>query len=48
MVIKVDYLFKGNLKKNEDKIWEFFFRTERQCFNKPNYSFHHMIETDGS
>ena len=44
---KTDYLFKGNLKKNEDKIWEFFFRTERQCFIKPNYSFHHMIETDG-
>jgi len=44
---KSDYLFKGNLKKNEDKIWEFFFRTERQCFTKPNYSFHHMIETDG-
>ncbi len=44
---KSDYLFKGNLKKNEDKIWEFFFRTERQCFIKPNYSFHHMIETDG-
>jgi transposase len=44
---KSDYLFKGNLKKNEDKIWKFFFRTERQCFIKPNYSFHHMIETDG-
>ena len=44
---KSDYLFKGNLKKNEDKIWKFFFRTERQCFTKPNYSFHHMIETDG-
>lgn len=25
----------------------FLFRTERQCFIKPNYSFHHMIETDG-
>jgi hypothetical protein len=44
---KSDYLFNGNLKKNEDKIWAFFFRTERQCFIKPNYSFHHMIETDG-
>lgn len=44
---KSDYLFNGNLKKNEDKIWSFFFRTERQCFIKPNYSFHHMIETDG-
>lgn len=44
---KSDYLFKGNLKRFEDKIWEFFFRTERQCFNKKWYSFHHMIETDG-
>ena len=44
---KSDYLFKGNLKLNEDKIWKFFFRTERQCFKKKWYSFHHMIETDG-
>ena len=28
-------------------IWKFFFRTERQCFKKPKYTFHHMIETDG-
>jgi len=28
-VHKTDYLFKGNLKRFEDKIWEFFFRTER-------------------
>ena len=41
------YLTKGNLKRYEDKIWNFFFRTERQCFRKKNYSFHHMIETDG-
>ena len=44
---KSDYLFKGNLKRFEDKIWKFFFRTERQCFKKKWYSFHHMIETDG-
>lgn len=44
---KSDYLFKGNLKRNEDKIWKFFFRTERQCFKKKHYTFHHMIETDG-
>jgi transposase len=44
---KHHYLTEGNLKKNEDKIWNFFFRTERKCFNKPKYSFHHMIETDG-
>ena len=44
---KHHYLTEGNLKKNEDKIWNFFFRTERKCFNKSKYSFHHMIETDG-
>jgi len=44
---KSEYLFKGNLKRFEDKIWKFFFRTERQCFKKKNYTFHHMIETDG-
>jgi hypothetical protein len=44
---KTDYLLEGNLKKHENKIWEFFFRTERQCFKKQKYTFHHMIETDG-
>jgi transposase len=44
---KSDYLFEGNLKKYENEIWKFFFRTERQCFKKPKYTFHHMIETDG-
>jgi len=44
---KTDYLLEGNLKKYENKIWEFFFRTEKQCFKKPKYTFHHMIETDG-
>ena len=44
---KGDYLTEGNLKKNENKIWEFFFRTERKMFKKTNYSFHHMISTDG-
>ena len=44
---KTDYLLEGNLKKYENKIWKFFFRTERQCFIKPKYTFHHMIETDG-
>ena len=34
-------------KKNQDKIWNFFFRTERKLFTKPDYSFHHMISTDG-
>ena len=45
--IKSEYLTKGNLKKNEDKIWKFFFRTELKCFKKTEYSFHHMISTDG-
>ena len=44
---KGEYTTKGNLKINENKIWNFFFNTERQCFQKPNYTFHHMIETDG-
>ena len=44
---KGEYTTKGNLKINENKIWGFFFNTERQCFQKPNYTFHHMIETDG-
>jgi len=44
---KSDYLTKGNLKRKEDKIWEFFFRTERKFFKKKYYEFHHMIETDG-
>lgn len=41
------FLTKGNLKRYEDKIWKFFFRTERKCFRKKKYTFHHMICTDG-
>jgi len=37
----------GELKKNEDKIWKFFFRTERKAFHKKGFSFHHMVSTDG-
>ena len=44
---KSSYLTKGNLKKKEDEIWKFFFRTELKCFSKTGYSFHHMISTDG-
>ena len=44
---KSDYLTKGNLKKKENEIWKFFFRTEKQCFSKNGYSFHHMVDTDG-
>jgi len=28
-------------------IWKFFFRTEKKLFRKTDYSFHHMISTDG-
>ena len=45
--IKSEYLTKGNLKRNENKIWKFFFRTERKFFHKQHYEFNHMIETDG-
>lgn len=38
---------KGELRKNEDKIWKFFFRTERKMFHKTGFSFHHMVSTDG-
>jgi len=41
------YKTKGNLKKYEDEIWKFFFRTEQKIFTKTGYSFHHMISTDG-
>ena len=44
---KAFYKTEGNLKKNEDKIWKFFFRTEKKLFRKTDYSFHHMISTDG-
>jgi hypothetical protein len=44
---KTDYSNKGNTKKHEDKIWNFFFRVERKTFRKTGYSFHHMISTDG-
>jgi len=44
---KQEYLSEGNLKRKEDKIWNFFFQTDKKCFKKKHYSFHHMIETDG-
>ena len=44
---KSSFLTKGNLKRCEDQIWKFFFRTERKCFHKKNYTFNKMIETDG-
>jgi hypothetical protein len=42
-----EYNNKGNTKNHEDKIWQFFFRTEKKLFTKTRYSFHHMISTDG-
>ena len=44
---KTYFLTEGRLKKYEDKIWNFFFRTELSCFKKKKYTFHHMICTDG-
>lgn len=44
---KTEYLTEGNLKRKENEIWKFFFRTELKCFKKTGYSFHHMISTDG-
>jgi len=44
---KSDFSNQGNTKKYEDKIWKFFFRTENKVFHKTDFSFHHMISTDG-
>jgi len=44
---KSDYSNQGNTKKHEEKIWKFFFRTEKKVFRKTDFSFHHMISTDG-
>lgn len=44
---KSDFSNQGNTKKHEDKIWKFFFRTEKKVFHKTGFSFHHMISTDG-
>jgi hypothetical protein len=44
---KSDFSNQGNTKKHEDKIWKFFFRTEKKVFRKNDFSFHHMISTDG-
>ena len=44
---KSDFSNQGNTKKHEDKIWKFFFRTEKKVFHKTDFSFHHMISTDG-
>ena len=45
------YLVEGNLVKYQDKIWNFFFKTNKKCFHrhkdKHEFTFDHMIETDG-
>jgi len=35
------------VSEREDDIWKFFFKTNNGVFRKRNYSFHHMILTDG-
>jgi len=46
-----DYTTKGNLVKHNDRIWGFFFKTDRKCFHLASdghdYTFDHQIETDG-
>ena len=47
---KDSYLSGGNLVKKKDKIWKFFFRTEKQkIFGTKNkqYRFNHQISTNG-
>ena len=39
--------FESAVKKNADKVWSLFFKTDLKCFKKTKYDFHHMIETDG-
>lgn len=34
-------------KSKENEIWNLVFKTSKRDFKKKNYSFHHMIETDG-
>lgn len=47
---KDEFLTQGNLVRNQSKIWEFFFKTNKKCFHlsdKHKYTFDHMISTDG-
>jgi hypothetical protein len=39
--------FEAAIKKQADKLWKLFFKTDLNCFKKKKYDFHHMIETDG-
>ena len=47
---KEEFLTKGNLVRNQSKIWGFFFKTNKKCFHlsdQHKYTFDHMISTDG-
>ena len=47
---KEEFLTKGNLVRNQSKIWGFFFKTNKKCFHLSDthkYTFDHMISTDG-
>jgi hypothetical protein len=41
----------GNLKKRQSDVWGQFFKTDKKCFHRSkgghDFTFHHMIETDG-
>ena len=42
---KTDYL--KAIKNKQNEIWSFFFNTNKKCFQKNGYHFHHLIKTDG-
>ena len=45
---KAFYLTSGNVLKHQKKLWNMFFNTKDKIFKeKKNYTFNHMIETDG-
>jgi len=44
---KTKYLTKNNTIKLRDKIWKFFFKTNKKMFKIKNYRFNYMISTDG-
>ena len=44
---KSEVLTNGGIKRNQAKIWETMFRTDKQEFRSKDYIFNHMIDTDG-
>ena len=44
---KVQYLTKGNTKKEEQLIWSLFFKTNKRVFRCTKHTFNHSIVTDG-